>query len=187
MTVAGRYELPPLAGRKYVAFTDPSGGSQDAFTLAIAHLEGKTAVLDAVREVRPPFSPDGVVQGFAELLKSYGVTAVSGDHYAGEWPRERFRVHGIGYQPAEKPKSGIYRALLPAVTSGRVELLDHPRLRVQLLGLERRVARSGNDSIDHPPGAHDDVANAVAGALTRALGARAVRWWLGPIEERTAA
>jgi hypothetical protein len=39
----------------------------------------------------------------------------------------------------------------------------------QLHGLERRTARGGRDSIDHAPGAHDDVANAVAGALVIAL------------------
>jgi hypothetical protein len=39
---------------------------------------------------------------------------------------------------------------------------------VQLLGLERRTARGGRDSIDHAPGAHDDIANAAAGALTLA-------------------
>ena len=50
------------------------------------------------RERRPPFSPDGVVQEFAELLKSYKVRRVVGDRYAGEWPRERFRVHGIEYR-----------------------------------------------------------------------------------------
>ena len=32
-------------------------------------------------------------------------------------------------------------------------------------GLERRTHRSGKDSIDHAPGGHDDLANAVAGAL----------------------
>ena len=36
---------------------------------------------------------------------------------------------------------------------------------------ERRTARGGKDSIDHPRGAHDDVANAVAGAIMLA-GAR---------------
>jgi hypothetical protein len=35
--VRGRYELPPLPDVQYVAFTDPSGGSADSFTLAIAH------------------------------------------------------------------------------------------------------------------------------------------------------
>jgi hypothetical protein len=59
----------------------------------------------------------------------------------------------------------LYRELLPLVMSGRVELLDVPRLRTQLLGLERRTARGGRDAIDHGPGGHDDVANAVAGVL----------------------
>ena len=38
-----------------------------------------------------------------------------------------------------------------------------PRLAAQLCSLERRTARGGKDSIDHPPGGHDDLANAVAG------------------------
>ena len=42
-------------------------------------------------------------------------------------------------------------------------MLDHPRLVNQLVSLERRTARGGRDSIDHAPGAHDDIANVVAG------------------------
>jgi len=34
--------------------------------------------------------------------------------------------------------------------------------------LERRTARGGRDSVDHPPNAHDDVANGAAGALLMA-------------------
>jgi hypothetical protein len=56
----------------------------------------------------------------------------------------------------------------------RIDLLDSPKLLAQLVGLERRVGRGGRDSIDHAPGGHDDVANAVAGALVMALG-RVVR------------
>jgi hypothetical protein len=44
-------------------------------------------------------------------------------------------------------------------------LLDHPRAIAQLCSLERRTARGGRDSIDHAPGAHDDLANAVAGVV----------------------
>jgi hypothetical protein len=40
----------------------------------------------------------------------------------------------------------------------------------QLVSLERRTARGGRDSIDHPPGAHDDVANAAAGVLVQVAG-----------------
>jgi hypothetical protein len=90
---------------------------------------------------------------------------VTGDRYAGEWPREAFRAHGISYEPAPKPKSDLYRDLLPALNSRSVDLLDDPKLMAQLVGLERRTARGGRDSIDHAPGAHDDVANAVAGVI----------------------
>ena len=57
--VPGRFELPPVHGTQYIAFADPSGGSQDSMTLAIGHAEGETAVLDLIRERRPPFSPRG--------------------------------------------------------------------------------------------------------------------------------
>ncbi len=169
VTVSDRRELPSVPRRhRYVAFVDPSGGSQDSFTLAVAHLEGQTAVLDCVRERRPPFSPDDVVKEFAELLRSYGLGTVTGDRYAGEWPRERFRVHGIRYEPSERTKSDIYREIVAPVNGGTVELLDLPVLRAQLMGLERRVARGGKDSVDHAPGSRDDVANAAAGALVLA-------------------
>ena len=39
------------------------------------------------------------------LLRAYRIAEVEGDRYAGEWPRERFRVHGIRYQPAKAVKS----------------------------------------------------------------------------------
>jgi hypothetical protein len=167
--VQGRHELPPMARSHYVGFVDPSGGSADSMTLAIAHRDGDRVVLDAVRERRPPFSPDDVTLEFAALLRAYRIREVSGDRYGGEWPAERFRARGITYVPAEKPKSDLYRDLLPILNAHRAELLDLPRLAAQLCGLERRTTRGGRDSVDHPPGTHDDVANAVAGAICRAL------------------
>ena len=82
--------------------------------------------------------------------------------------REPFRARGVTYELADKPKSDLYRDLLPLLNSAKIELLDHARLVAQLCSLERRVTRAGKDSIDHGPGGHDDVANAVAGALTLA-------------------
>lgn len=166
VTIGGRRELPPVRGTAYVAFADPAGGSGgDSFTLAIAHAEAERVVVDLVREVRPRFSPEDVVREFAAVLKPYDVHEVIGDRYAGDWPREAFQRHGITYRAAAVAKSDLYRELLPLVNGGRVELLDVPKLTAQLVGLERRVARGGRDSIDHAPGGHDDVVNAVAGAL----------------------
>jgi hypothetical protein len=52
-----------MGGTSYAAFVDPSGGSLDSMTIAIAHREKDgRAILDAVRERRPPFSPDDVVR-----------------------------------------------------------------------------------------------------------------------------
>jgi hypothetical protein len=169
-TIAGRRELPPVEGERYSAFVDPSGGSADSFTLAVAHRDKWTekTVLDAVREIKPPFSPQAVVAEFCGLLRSFGISRVTGDRYAGEWPREQFRLHGVGYQPSAKTKSEIYSALLPILNSNTAELLELPRLASQLIGLERRTARGGRDSIDHTPNAHDDIANAAAGALVLA-------------------
>jgi hypothetical protein len=50
-------------------------------------------------------------------------------------------------------------------TSGRVELLANKKLENELVGLERRTARGGRDSIDHGRGDHDDSANAACGCL----------------------
>ena len=177
VVIPDRHELPRVERTRYWAFCDPSGGSRDSMTLGISHLQEGRAVLDLVRERRAPFSPEAVVEEFAECLRAYGLTSVSGDRYGGEWPRERFKVHGVTYDLSKRTKNEIYGALLPAVNSGRVELLDHKRLVAQLCSLERWTARGGRDSIDHPPGAHDDVANAAAGVLVFALdrAKRAVR------------
>jgi hypothetical protein len=167
--VAGRRELPPIRGTRYVAFVDPSGGSADSMTLVIGHRSDDRAIIDVVREQRPPFSPDGLVQEFSELLATYHVGSVSGDRYGGEWVRECFRAHSVRYELAAKAKSDLYLGLLPALNSGRVELLDHPRSIAQICQLERRTARSGRDSIDHGPGQHDDIANSVAGVVNMLL------------------
>jgi len=183
----GCRELAPTTRHRYFAFCDPSGGSADSFTLAIAHREkvkgvafknlkathddGWLVVLDAIREVIPPFSPEAVITEFAATIRSYGLRHVTGDRYGGEFPREGFRRHGVTYQVAEQTRSDLYLAMVPAINSGRVRLLDHGKLENQLIGLERRTTRMGRDLVDHAPNAHDDIANAAAGALVGALAA----------------
>jgi hypothetical protein len=159
----GIFERPPIRSASYLAFVDPSGGSSDSMTMAVGHIENDVVVLDAIRDRKPPFTPDAVVAEFAKLLRSYRIFAVTGDRYGGDWPADAFRRHGITYRPAGKAKSDVYLELLPFVNGRKVDLLDVPKLTNQLVGLERRTARGGRESIDHAPGAHDDLANAVAG------------------------
>jgi len=139
--------------------------------LAVCHYDRitKRTVLDCVRERRPPFSPDDVVLEFTQCLRAFGIHRIVSDNYAGEWPRDRFKAHGIFVDPAPKTKNEAYIELLPMLNSGRVELLDHKRLIAQLCGLERHTARSGRDTITHAPRAHDDIINSVALACVSAV------------------
>ena len=159
----GRLELAPVDGVTYQAFVDPSGGRVDAFTVAIGHRVAETIVVDVARAWRAPFNPTGVVGECAALLARYRVRSVTGDRYAGEWPREAFRAHATAYAPATKPKSDLYLDLLSTINSGAIEIPDDPMLLRELRGLERRRESAGRDRVDHAPGAHDDRANAVAG------------------------
>jgi hypothetical protein len=158
-------ERPYAAGTRYVAFVDPSGGSSDSMTLAIGHGDKDRIFLDVIREIAAPFDPESVVEEFGTVLKSYQIYQITGDRYAGEWPRQSFRKRGIEYTPSEQPKSALYIDTLPKLNTRSIRLLDITRLVHQLSTLERRTARGGRDSVDHAPGEHDDVATAVAGVV----------------------
>ena len=161
---SGPLELPFDKAHKYFAFVDPAGGGADSYALAIGHKEAEDTVVDVLRARRG--IPAEITAGYAALLKDYSIRKVTGDKYAGSWPGDEFKKHNIEYAPSDKPKSGLYLDLLPALNSGRVELPPDDRLVSQLLGLERRTARGGRDSIDHAPGGHDDRANVIAGLVS---------------------
>jgi hypothetical protein len=155
----------PDSSHRYVAFVDPAGGSgADCFTCTIAHREKDQIHIDAVLSRKPHFSPSAVIDEFAATLRNYRIGVVTGDRWGGEFPREAFRRHDIRYEVAKKNKSELYQGLLPLLNSGRIVLPNHDKLIRQIVSLERRVARSGRETIDHPVRGHDDEANAVAGA-----------------------
>ena len=156
-------ELAPRKHVRYFAFADPAGGGADEFTLAIGHYEDEHLITDALRARRG--TPADIVAEYAKLLKSYAVREVTADKYAGSWPADEFARHDIRVHPSSKSKSELYVDALAKFNSGRVELPPDDRLLVQLVSLERRTSRAGRDSVDHPPGGHDDRANAVAGLL----------------------
>ena len=158
-------ELPPQDRLRYFAFTDPSGGRGDAFTLAIGHREDERTIIDVCRARRPPFNPSAVVIDYAEVLNSYRCKTVKGDRYAAEWVVGAFRDAGIEYQSSPLTKSEIYLEVSPLFATGAISLPDHRQLLTELRQLERRTTRGGRDIVDHPIRAHDDLANSVCGAL----------------------
>jgi hypothetical protein len=159
----GPLELPRRKGNQYFAFVDPAGGGADEFTIAIAHDEKGIVVVDVVRGRRG--NPAHIVADYAELCRDYGIRRVFGDRYAGEWPRQEFRKHGIAFHGAPGTRLELYLSLLAALNSGRVELPPCQALERQLVGLERRITRGGRDIVDHAPGASNDRANAAAGVV----------------------
>jgi hypothetical protein len=156
---------PPRPGNQYFSFADPSGGRGDSFACAIAHPLGNDVVVDLVYERRAPFDPAPVVAEIAELLRQYSVYEVVGDNYGAEWVVEAFAKHGVRYTISERNRSKVYLDALPLFTAGRARLPNNTRAEHQLISLERRTSRSGKDTVSHAPGAHDDVANAICGAL----------------------
>ncbi len=187
---SGVYERAPRPGVRYGGFCDASGGSVDAMTLAVGHLdENRIAVLDCLRRVVPPFSPGEICAQFASTLKSYNVHTIQSDKYAGAWVEEAFAAVGITCEQSADPKSALYTSFLPLINSARVSLLDDLHLVNELCGLERRTARGGRESIDHRPGAHDDTANCAAGCLVGlALEAAPLQWGgiAGELRQRAA-
>jgi hypothetical protein len=159
----GRVELIARPRIQYHAFADVSGGRNDDAALAIAHRAEQKVVIDVVRRYRPPCNPHDVIVKMCDVVREYGCRQVVGDNYAAEFVAGAFRREGVGYFKAEKAKSALYLELLPRLCSGEIELPDIDVLITQLASLERRTRSGGKDVVDHPRGAHDDLANAVAG------------------------
>ncbi len=175
--VKGRPFVPPQYGLDYRAFVDPSGGKVDSMTLAIAHkTEAGKIIVDRLEEKRPPFQPQSVVYEFSQILAWYGVDRVYGDRWGSEWVQQAFKARGVDYWPSKLNKSEIYLEMEPIFAQGTIELPDNDRLVEQLKGLERRVRSGGKDSVDHFPGGHDDLANAVGGACVHAELRRGTIW-----------
>jgi hypothetical protein len=161
--VTGRRSLSWQDGTRYIAAVDMSGGSNDDAVLCIAHLDGKTVVLDRiVKQIgSPPFDPRMAVVKFCDILHQYKISKVYGDAFAGQTFRKDFAARDIVYEVRSASASDLYERLEPVINAGELELLDQPTLIEQLVSLIWRGSK-----IAHEHGAHDDHANALALAVS---------------------
>lgn len=166
-------ELPYDRRNRYFAFADPAGGGKDEFTLSIGHAEGEAVVVDLVRGRHGV--PASIVSEYADLLTSYGINKVWLDKYAGSWPTDEFARHGIEGLAADQARTGLYLDTLAALNSDRVQLPPDTKMLNQFTNLERRTSRNGRETVDHPPGSHDDRCNAVAGLVSHLSAKRTAR------------
>jgi hypothetical protein len=163
---------PYRPGINYLAFDDTAEGvspAGDSFCAAIAHKDGDELILDWCVEHKPPFNTAAVTHQIAEVLKAYRISQILGDAHSVGFSTNEYARHGIKrLESCELSKSELYLEVLPAFSAGRIRLLANDRVVSQFCSLERRTIVGAADKVDHPRGAHDDLANAVAGALWRA-------------------
>ena len=123
-----RLELPATWRRSTRHSSIPSGGRGTIRLGDRTRQSDGIAVLDCVREVRPPFSPDAVTAEIRDVLlglwRERGPRrSVRGRVAAREVPRAWGHI-----RPAERTSRTLYQAFLPLLSAGRCELLDNPRL-----------------------------------------------------------
>ena len=159
-------ELAPQADLVYKCFVDMSGGAHDAATICIAHRDsGDRVVVDVIRGKPAPHDPNSVAAEYATLAKEYRCGTIIGDAYAKGWVRGAFEAHGVEYRQSKLTRSELYLEGLVLFSRGQVRLPSHDATLREVRLLQRRVAKSGRDSVDHGVGGHDDHANALFGSL----------------------
>ena len=98
--------------------------------------------------------------------KEYRIGTVIGDNFCRR--AGLLRRGASTASPTSSPNSPsreIYLEVLPLFTRGLVSPARPPQTVQGTALLERRVHRSGKDSVDHGRSGHDDYANAVCGCL----------------------
>jgi hypothetical protein len=170
-------ELPPRDNIDYWCFADMSGGRADFSACCLSHLEGERVVVDVIRG--RPGDPGAATEEYAVLAKQYRCTRITGDNYGADLVSGPYRELGMEYAVSPLVRSEIYLATLPTWTRGMVSMPNHAATIRELRMLERKVARSGRDSVNHAPGQHDDHANSLCGAIYLAVSSLQqprVRW-----------
>jgi hypothetical protein len=156
-------ELPPQSKVKYFGFADASAGRHDQYCLCIGHLENDCFVADVVRGIAAPCDPKAATRELARLCRDYAIKEITGD--PGEWVAGEWQTNGIAYRQSPLTRSQLYLEAVAQFARGAVRMPDQQRLIRELRLLERRVSRSGQDSVDHPKHGSDDYSNSLAGAL----------------------
>jgi hypothetical protein len=157
---------PPVPGTRYVSFVDPSGGMHDSFTAAVAHMDGTTAVLDCLIEVRAPCNPVVATEQIAPVLKTYGLHSTTGDRFGSGFSVATFAVGARPLLALSGSDAAVYvgtraparqsPARLPVRRIGAPQLPDRqadhrPRPRRPRRPVQRRRWRAGAGRVEEGP------------------------------------
>jgi hypothetical protein len=150
-----------------------------------ARIDGNRIVVTAGRYWPPGSNPESMYAELAQFVRQHGCSAITCDAYGADLAVTVLRRYGVHHMQSETHRSELYLELLPRVLSQTVGFPSDPYLLRELRRLERRRGFGGKDRVDHrhAAGAHDDRANACAGAVwlaarasRRRCGTAAIRW-----------
>ena len=173
--------LLPEPGHGYVCVIDPATRS-NAWTMAVATLrttpDGKQPTVVLAKQWQgskaSPLSPRAVLKEMADDLRPYGVSVVWSDQASGDALRDLAAEVGLTLvvEPStQASKLAMYTNLETLLAAANVELPPVPLVKQDLLGVRRRVGRSGV-SVDlerTSNGRHSDFAPSIAGAISKAV------------------
>jgi hypothetical protein len=172
-TRIGPAVLPFEAGRRYVAAIDPATRT-NAWALVIA-TQGWDMVRRVVlaKEWRPKagmkLSPSAVLAEIRELLRPYGIRWLITDQHAVDALAELARLAGLVL--IEQAWTGVnkrdaYEHVRLLLQDSKLELPPDPQIKVDLLGIRKRITRSGvTYELAEQRGRHSDYAPAIALAV----------------------
>lgn len=166
--------LRPVEGRRYFAGLD-LGHVNDASVFAMCHREGLDVHLDALvrwqGSRKQPVSFREVEETIAGIHRRFRF-----DLWADQWQAKpvierlqakRIRAREFAFSTASKQR--LASTLLQSVNDGTLQLFEPGGLRDELVALRVKQQTNGTWTFDHSSGRHDDMAVAVALALTQAL------------------
>ena len=167
-------EIPRVKGVEYCCFVDVAGGGgKDSYSLAIGHLENEKVIVDVVRSHAPKFNPLEVTAQYADLVKKYGISKVTGDKFSGDYASNNWAKHNIEYERSEKTKSELYLEAESPFNTERVDIPSKELAITQLKNLIRKTRSGGKDSVDTDGGQPEDEANVIAGVIQLLAGQQA--------------
>jgi hypothetical protein len=153
--------------------------TSDCTGLAVAHKEfnpqrGTIAVLDMVLQILPPPKPDEIsvrkVREFILYLREYrglNISLLTYDLFASAESMQEADLQGIQSERQSVDKDPLqYRFLIDLVYRNAIVGYDYTPLKEELFELEMDRVKN---KVDHPPKGSKDVADAVAGAVYKAM------------------
>lgn len=169
-------DLPHIEGVRHIGTMDP-GTRSNAWTFVIARQDHKGVrhvVLAREWQGSPskPLDPALVLAEISILATRYEAGAVFTDQHSVDALRALARERGLGLIEAPwtvTSKREAYEGLRNLMLAGRVSLPPDPQVRVDLLGIVKRITRTGvTYELATVNGRHSDYAPAIALAVADA-------------------